>query len=125
MSHVFISHRHEYATQVAALKSAIEECSNGAVRVFISEDIPRGEEWRDELEKTLREASSLLLVYGTPEEDWSWCFYEAGYFAARCCDPAAAEAGHLRIVPPSMPILGRSTICADEPRSPDRCDPAI
>ena len=107
MSHVFISHRHEYAKQVAALKSAIQDCSNGKVRVFISEDIDHGKEWRYELEQTLRDASALLLVYGTPEEDWSWCFYEAGYFAAQPRTPdIKGDRRICCIVPPNMPIPG-------------------
>ena len=82
MSHVFISHRHEYAKQVSALKSAIQECSNGKVRVFISEDIPRGEDWRGELEKTCeRRRASCPLRHA--EEDHHGASI-AGYFAAQC-----------------------------------------
>jgi hypothetical protein len=60
----------------------IETASQGQIDVFISEDIPRGNEWRPAVEKHLRDGQSLFLIYGAPYEDWSWCFYEAGYFAA-------------------------------------------
>jgi TIR domain len=56
--------------------------SRGQIDVFISEDIPRGNEWRPSIEKHLRDGQSLFLIYGAPYEDWSWCSYEAGYFAA-------------------------------------------
>jgi hypothetical protein len=79
---VFISHRAEYGRVARSLKKAIEATSQGMLEVFISEDIPRGNEWRASIEKHLREAESLFLLYGAAYEDWSWCFYETGYFAA-------------------------------------------
>jgi len=80
---IFISHRSEYADLVKALKAVIQETAQGQLNVFISEDIPKADDWRDELEKNLREAENLFLIYGAPYEDWSWCFYETGYFAAQ------------------------------------------
>lgn len=79
---IFISHRAEYGELVRQLKSIIQETSGGKIQVLISEDIPRGDEWRVVLEKHLSNSESLFLIYGAPYEDWSWCFYEAGYFAA-------------------------------------------
>ena len=79
---VFISHRSEYGRVARELKQVIETASHGQIDVFISEDIPRGNEWRPAVEKHLRDGQSLFLIYGAPYEDWSWCFYEAGYFAA-------------------------------------------
>src|SRR5262249_30701038 len=54
----------------------------GQLDVFISEDIPRGNDWREAIEAHLNAAQSLFLIYGAPYEDWSWYFYETGYFAA-------------------------------------------
>ena len=86
---VFISHRAEYGRVARDLKEAIQNTSQGRTEVFISEDIPRGEQWRRSIEEHLRHAESLFLIYGAPYEDWSWCFYEAGYFAA--VDPKASD----------------------------------
>src|SRR5262245_24224518 len=80
---IFISHRSEYAELVKALKAVIQETAQGQINVFISEDIPKADDWRDELEKNLRAADNLFLIYGAPYEDWSWCFYETGYLAAQ------------------------------------------
>jgi TIR domain-containing protein len=80
---IFISHRSEYARVARDLKRTIENTSQGHLDVFISEDIPRAAgAWRPTIEKHLREAQCLFLIYGAPYEDWSWCFYEAGYFTA-------------------------------------------
>src|SRR5215469_6715031 len=84
---IFISHRAEYGRVARDLKEAIQKTSEGRIEVFLSEDIPRGERWRPSIEEHLRDAQSLFLIYGAAYEDWSWCFYEAGYFAA--VDPKA------------------------------------
>jgi TIR domain len=82
---IFISHRNEYAQVARDLKKHIQATSQGRIKVFVSadfRDIPGGRDWRQLVEKQLREAESLILIYGAPCEDWSWCFYETGYFAA-------------------------------------------
>jgi hypothetical protein len=78
---IFISHRAEYASLVRELKKAIETTSRGQISVFISEQLRGADEWREDIKTQLTNAESLFLVYGAPYEDWSWCFYEAGYFA--------------------------------------------
>jgi len=88
---IFISHRSEYADIVRKLKAVIQDNSQGEITVFISEDIPRGDLWRTELEESLRESEHLFLIYGAPYEDWSWCFYEAGYFYAQPSLPDRAR----------------------------------
>jgi TIR domain len=86
---IFISHRTEYARIARGLKDLILSGAQGKLEVFISEDMPPGKEWRPTIEQHLREAESLFLIYGAPYEDWSWCFYEAGYFAA--VDPKSSK----------------------------------
>jgi hypothetical protein len=78
---IFVSHRAEYGRLVRDLKRAIETTSRGKIKVFISEELPGAEMWRSAIKSQLENAESLFLIYGTPNEDWSWCFYEAGYFA--------------------------------------------
>src|SRR5437870_92297 len=78
---IFISHRAEYGILVRELKKAIETTSRGKIKVLISEDLPGAERWRTAIKSHLEEAESLFLVYGAAYEDWSWCFYEAGFFA--------------------------------------------
>jgi TIR domain len=78
---IFVSHRAEYASLVRELKKAIETTSRGKIQVFISEDLPGAEKWRAAIKSQLKDAESLFLVYGAAYEDWSWCFYEAGFFA--------------------------------------------
>ncbi|WP_036017662.1 toll/interleukin-1 receptor domain-containing protein [Bradyrhizobium sp. WSM1743] len=97
---IFISHRSEYGRIARAMKKVIETASHGQIDVFISEDIPRGNEWRPSIEHHLRTAQSLFLLYGAPYEDWSWCFYEAGYFAA--VKPAASDRRIFCLIRPNV-----------------------
>jgi hypothetical protein len=78
---IFVSHRAEYGGLVKELKKAIETTSRGQIRVFISEELRGAENWREAIKSRLTDAQSLFLVYGAPYEDWSWCFYETGFFA--------------------------------------------
>lgn len=78
---IFVSHRAEYGNLVRELKKAIERTSRGKISVFISEDLPGAEKWRAAIKSSLQDAESLFLIYGAAYEDWSWCFYEAGFFA--------------------------------------------
>ena len=78
---IFISHRAEYASLVRELKKAIETTSRRQIDVVISEDLSGAEDWREAIKSQLECANYLFLIYGAPYEDWSWCFYEAGYFA--------------------------------------------
>lgn len=97
---IFISHRFEYGRIARAMKKVIETASHGQIDVFISEDIPRGNEWRPAIEHHLRTAQSLFLLYGAPYEDWSWCFYEAGYFFA--AKPAATDRRIFCLIRPNV-----------------------
>ena len=86
---VFLSHRAEYKELAQKVKDFIQNSSGGNIKVFISEDIAKGDNWRADIEAQLRDAKYLFLIYGAPHEDWAWCFYETGYFAAlRATDPA-------------------------------------
>jgi YARHG domain/TIR domain len=88
---IFISHRAEYGAIARGLKEVIETGAQRQIEVFISEDIPRGKQWRQSIEEQLRKADSLFLIHGAPYEDWSWCFYEAGYFTAVEPGPSVAQ----------------------------------
>jgi TIR domain-containing protein len=99
---VFVSHRSEYGRIARALKQVIEAASQGQIDVFISEDIPRGNEWRPAIEKHLRDAQTLFPIYGAPYEDWSRCFYEASYFAATSA-PASDRQTYCLIRPDVTP----------------------
>jgi hypothetical protein len=64
----------------------------------------------------------LFLVYGAPHEDWSWCFYEVGYFAA-LIQPQSAKTIFC-LVRPDMETPGplkhlQSVTRKDELEAPD------
>ena len=48
--------------------------------IFLSEEIDKSKDFRDEILKKLAKARFFILLYTDPSEDWSWCFFEAGAF---------------------------------------------
>ena len=102
---IFISHRSEYAGLVSELKHAIETTSRGLIKVFTSEDLSGAKDWRAALESQLVDAESLFLVYGAAYEDWSWCFYETGFFAGT--DAAEKQSRQIYCISrPNVPAPG-------------------
>ncbi len=50
------------------------------LEVFISEEIPAGENWLETVKDKLGASNLLLLIFTDPALDWDWCLYEAGLF---------------------------------------------
>jgi hypothetical protein len=79
---VFLSHKKDFGAQAQALARALLKVAPGA-GVFRSEDIEKGRDWRDAVNRALSEAKCFILLYTNPTLDWSWCFFEAGAFVNR------------------------------------------
>lgn len=81
---LFISHRHADRDIADAIRQFIIERSGGRIAVFQSssaeaDDHPRvGRELRQELKQHLWEATVVVLLYTSPQEDWSYCMWECG-----------------------------------------------
>ena len=80
---LFVSHRHEDAFLAKRIRDKLEKISQRKIQVFISEDIGGGKKWRENILDALDASDYLFLIYSDGGEDWSWCFYEVGYFYAR------------------------------------------
>ena len=88
------------------------------VQCFISEDIEKGKNWRDEIAQHLKLSSLLVLIFTDPEEDWGWCLYETGFFDALTQIPDLAQARriyclHNTSTTPPSPIANLQTIAAE------------
>jgi TIR domain len=88
------------------------------VQCFISEDIEKGKNWRDEIAEHLKLSSLLVLVFTDPEEDWGWCLYETGFFDALTQISDATQARriyclHNPSATPPSPIANLQTIAAE------------
>jgi hypothetical protein len=79
---IFISHKKDHSDQAKLIVNALgkivlpEEC-------FVSEEISKASDFRTEIRSGIIEAKCFVLPYGDPKLDWSWCFYEAGLYAAQ------------------------------------------
>jgi hypothetical protein len=80
---LFISHRHADIGIANAVRDFISDRSGDKVRVFQSSSAaaegPKfGKDLNEELARALWEASMVILIYTTPDHDWSYCMYECG-----------------------------------------------
>jgi hypothetical protein len=99
VNQVFLSHKTVCSTQAEALAHALDEATPGA-GIFRSEDIDKGQNWRDEIHRQLANAKCFILLYTNPELDWSWCFYEAGGFINKGPKPRPVFCVHPTTVDP-------------------------
>jgi TIR domain len=115
VNQVFLSHKTICDTQAKALARALDEAAPGA-GIFRSEDIDKGQNWRDEIHRQLANAKCFILLYTNPELDWSWCFYEAGGFINKGRKPRPVYCVHPETVEPPSPLANLQTIrakCSD------------
>ncbi len=77
---IFISHKHENEAAATAVKQVLSSRGGRSVDVFMSEEIPAGDDWFAWIKTKLVESNVLLLMYTDPSLTWDWCFYEAGMF---------------------------------------------
>ena len=65
MGKVFLSHKQQFAKQAKELSTALKTGVPGAT-VFQSEDIDKGEDWREMIDSELDEAKCFVLLYTSP-----------------------------------------------------------
>jgi hypothetical protein len=112
VNQVFLSHKAICSAQAEALARALDEATPGA-GIFRSEDIDKGQNWRDEIHRQLDHAKCFILLYTNPELDWSWCFYEAGGFINKGRKPRPVFCVHPTTVDPPSPLAYLQTIRAE------------
>jgi hypothetical protein len=79
---IFLSHRSKDALAAAQLRGILEGLDDtGALRVVVSEAIPKGDDWRSSIHKELAQADRFVLLYTDPSQKWDWCLYESGFFS--------------------------------------------
>lgn len=102
---VFISHKAKDRNAAETIRRALSLYGAGNLEIFVSERISAGTVWAPEIWDSLEHADWLLLLYTDPSEDWDWCLFETGFFAA-----SARKAGHRLVclhtgdTPPPMPL---------------------
>jgi hypothetical protein len=102
----FLSHKEKDVELAKIVKKAINRVI--PIQIFISEEIRKAEYFRQEILANLDRANCFVFIFTDPSDDWSWCFYEAGFY-----DRFAAQAGgshrpiyclHLPDTPPPSPL---------------------
>jgi hypothetical protein len=77
---VFLSHKQKDYKAAEQIREVLRINSAGRINVFLSENIAKGDDWQDEIEKELHRSDWFLLLFAGQDDDWSWCHHEAGIF---------------------------------------------
>jgi TIR domain len=110
MTTVFLSHKSQHASAAEALRDALSVVF-GRDEIFLAEEIEKGDDFREAIDRALGEAKCFLLLYTDPQLDWSWCFYEAGAFAKMGGKPERPVfCLHPADVAPPSPLANLQTI---------------
>jgi TIR domain len=113
VTNVFLSHKKDFAAQAQVLALTLRKIAPGA-DIFRSEDIEKGRDWRDAVNRALGEAKCFILLYADPMLDWSWCFYEAGAFVSNGRKPRPVFCLHPKTVDPPSPLANLQATQAEQ-----------
>jgi hypothetical protein len=110
---IFVSHKASNSKITSDMLDILKSGMTG-VEFFLSEQIEPGDNWRSDIVKAIKAADCLLLPYLDPDQDWSWCMFEAGLFSAY--KPKDEERRlyciHYEDSPPPGPLKEIQTIAA-------------
>jgi TIR domain len=110
---VFLSHKKQFFTQANELNAALKLGVPGAT-IFQSEDIGIGAEWVESIDRALDQAKCFVLLYASPEQDWKWCFYEAGRFSHKEPSRRPVTCLHPKAVDPPNPLANLQAVVATQ-----------
>jgi hypothetical protein len=115
---IFLSHRSKDASAAIQLRCILEDLDrSGALRVVVSESIPKGDDWRKSIQDTLAGADRFLLLYTDPSQKWDWCLYESGFFSGARLTCAKTGAKFITLhgvdVEPPSPLSNWQTVKGD------------
>lgn len=79
---VFVSYKKSEAAMAQVVLDELRERAGTKMEFSWSEEYPPGEEWRQKISRSIKEANWFLLLLPDPAIDWDWCLYETGLFRA-------------------------------------------
>jgi len=112
----FLSHKVTDGDLAVKCQKALRDLLN--IKVFMSEDIPKGTNWREDIHSAINKADCFILLFTDPIEDWSWCLYEAGLYGRSSPQANGSRRRpiyclHFRNTPPPSPLADLQTVRAD------------
>ena len=108
---IFISHKSKDKEAAAKIAEALMVYGGTNIKIFLSERISPGVPWASEIYDKLKKADWLLFLYTDPSEEWDWCLFEAGFFAATIEDrQKRLICLHTLDDPPPMPLREWQTV---------------
>jgi hypothetical protein len=111
----FLSHKAKDGLLAKQIQDALAPVLSD-IDIFLSEEIDKSKDFREEIWKKLAKAKFFILLYTDPSEDWSWCFFEAGAFHSARPDKGPRQRQiyclHTKDSLPPSPLANLQTIQA-------------
>jgi hypothetical protein len=77
---VFLSHKQKDYNAAKIIHEILELKSAEKIKVFLSENIDKGDDWQKQIEKELYASDWFIFLFSGAQDDWAWCNHEAGIF---------------------------------------------
>jgi hypothetical protein len=77
---VFLSHKQKDYNAAKVIHEIFELKSAEKIKVFLSENIEKGDDWQEQIERELHDSDWFVFLFSGTEDDWAWCNHEAGVF---------------------------------------------
>lgn len=84
---VFLSYKKKEERTARKVVDALRS-GTGKLDIFWMVDIPKGTEYRQQIDEETGKAHWFILLLPDPRDDWDWCLFESGLFKGRMlsCD---------------------------------------
>jgi hypothetical protein len=87
---IFASYKNENLALVKKLKTELENVlrpdQRHLLRIFVAPEIQGGDFYHRQIQAALKDHDCFILLYtdaSVPTMDWSWCFYESGFYLSQ------------------------------------------
>jgi hypothetical protein len=77
---LFLSHKHKDQKAAEEIFSVLKKGGGNSLDIFMSKNIEKGTKWHEEIENQLDKSDWFLMLFSGTNDDWSWCYHEAGIF---------------------------------------------
>jgi hypothetical protein len=103
---IFLSCPVEDVVAARKIGTQLDVLGRGRLKIFVSDYIPFGEEYRPRVLQELALADRLILMYTDPYQDWDSCLYESGFFDGRAFPNSKMRLVVLHDTDPPTPLNG-------------------
>ncbi len=120
---IFLSHKIKDRHHAHEIKTKIETLNPKEVKVYVCEECPPGQKYREAILRRLKASDLLIFLYTSAGMQFDWCLYETGFYDAKHVDklkvsqrrPLVVLYGRGMVVPPPLEVFENYQVDAEKP----------